>query len=295
MEFLKELEDLRSSIIKKSVITTLIFLAITIVVMLVTEMVQILFFGFVFGLLIGNLVVRKDIKNYREIYKSKIVLATFQEIFTDIHYDMNRGLDRSVIANTQMMYMGDRYHSNDLMSAKYKGINFVSADVHIEEQDTDSDGNTTYYTIFRGQWFIFDFNKQFKANIQVCESSFMGARRGGLFSGTKYNKVELEDIDFNKRFKTFAENDFDAFYVLTPNTMEKIKKLADNTNGNLLFCFIDNKLHIGLHNHRDLFEPSVFKKINLEEEKQKILGETKIITDFVDTLNLDNDLFKRSV
>lgn len=52
-------------------------------------------------------------------------------------------------------------------------------------------------------------------------------------------------------------------------------------------------MHIGLHNKKDLFEPNVYKRINLEEEKQKILIDVKIITEFVDTLDLDNDLFKR--
>ena len=50
-----------------------------------------------------------------------------------------------------------------------------------------------------------------------------------------------------------------------------------------------------VYNNKDLFEANIFKKINLEEEQNKTLNEMKIITEFVDTLDLDNDLFRREV
>ena len=193
------------------------------------------------------------------------------------------------------MNMGDIYRSNDHISAKYKGIGIEAADVNIQEEHTDSEGHTSYTTIFSGQWFIFDFNKAFKADLQVVDKHFGNAKRGGLFSKKKFNKVELEDIEFNKIFKVYAEHDEDAFYVLSPGTMEKIKTLRAGTKGKILLCFINNKLHVGLYNRIDMFEPKIFKKINLKQEEEMVLGQIRIITNFVDTLNLDNDLFRRGV
>lgn len=138
---------------------------------------------------------------------------------------MEKGISYEQIASTQMMNMGDRFCSNDYFKAKYKNINFESSDVHIQEEHTDSDGDTIYVTIFRGQWFVFDFNKPFKANIQVCAKNFSNARRGSLFSKTKYNKVDMEDIEFNKEFRVYAQNELDAFYVLT-KMMDVVKACA---------------------------------------------------------------------
>ena len=77
--------------------------------------------------------------------------------------------------------------------------------------------------------------------------------------------------------------------------MKKIKNLTSNVSGKLLFCFIDNKLHIGIQNNKDSFEHSIFTKINEEKVTTDISQDIKLITNFVDKLSLDNDLFRKEV
>ena len=74
--------------------------------------------------------------------------------------------------------------------------------------------------------------------------------------------------------------------------MQRIKKLNNMISGKLLFCFIDNKLHIGLYNNKDSFEHSLFSKIDENLAIESVSKDIKMITAFVDELNLDNDLFK---
>ena len=257
------------------------------------------FYALVIGAIISAVKVQKPKQEFIKAFKDTFVLKALQSVFTDLVYEPEKGLDESVISSTQMMNMGDRYSSNDFISAKYKNINVVQADVHIEEEheSTDSDGHTTRtrVTIFRGKWMIFDFNKTFKANIQVSQKNFGNSRIKNWGQKVKYKKVMMEDQAFNNQFKTFAQDEHDAFYVLTPSLMEKIKKLAGSVQGKLLFCFIDNKLHIGLQNGKDSFEHSIFSEINEEKVTNEIAQDIKIITNFVDELSLDNDLFRREV
>ena len=289
---IEELERVRKK--AKNKILTFIFGILFLTMILFVTFAPLSFFIIVFGTIITFLATKKDVKAFKDMYKNEIVLSSFNKVCTNVNFDLDKGISCSVIAGTGMMYMGDRYSSNDYITGQYKNINFEMSDVHIEEEYTDSDGDTHYVTIFRGQWYIFDFNKSFKANIQVCEKTFRNAKRKRLFvkEEEKFKKVELEDINFNKLFKTYAQNELDAFYVLTPNTMERIKKVNNRVKGHLLLCFIDNRLHIGLYNNKDLFEVSVFKKVDLEKATKKTMDEISIITNFVDILSLDNDLFK---
>ena len=257
-----------------------------------------------FGILIIGIIVtmvfsNKPSKEFKLAYKNTFVLQSLKSVFDDLEYNPERGFDYNVIKNTGMMYMGDRYSSNDYVKGKYKNINVEQADVHIEEQvtTTDSDGNTTthYETLFMGQWMIFDFNKRFSANVQVCGKGFYNAKRGNWGSSLKYKKVEMEDAEFNKMFRVYAMDAHEAFYILTPSLMDRIKKLSNSIKGSILLCFVDNKLHVGISNNKDAFEASLFKKLDESKIISNISSEIKLITNFVDELNLDNDLFRKEV
>lgn len=106
-------------------------------------------------------------------------------------------------------------------------------------------------------------------------------------------KVKLEDIEFNKMFKIYSEIEHDAFYILTPHFMEKIKKLYKELDAPIKLTFMENKLHVAVNNGEDSFEYNVLNPINEEEIEQDIIKDIKLITDFVNELNLDNDLFKK--
>ena len=239
-------------------------------------------------------------KKYVDNFKNYFVKRTLEKIFTDLQYNPDRGIPESVILGTGMMYTGDRYTTNDLISGKYKNINFMQSDVHIEEEheSTDSDGNTTryYVTIFQGRWMIFDFNKTFKANVEVCEKGFSGNQANTLFGKSKYQKVKMESEEFNKKFRVYAQDPHDAFYIITPSLMEKIKRLEAANKGKLFLGFCNNQLHVGIHDGSDSFEPgSCFSKINEEEVMNRMSTDVSKITMFVDELELDNDLFRKGV
>jgi hypothetical protein len=234
--------------------------------------------------------------DYRENFKNEFVLKALQDTFTNLYYNPDNGIPYSVIAGTQMIYMGNRYYSEDYIGARYKDIKFEQSDVHIveEHQTTNSKGNTTTtrIDIFKGRWMIFDFNKEFKANVQILQKGFVNltVKRFFVNNKEKFKKVSMESESFNKKFNVFAQDEHDAFYIITPFIMERIEKLEKQNKGKLLFCFIGNKLHIGISDGKDSFEPeNVFKRI----DEEKILKEIKGITQFVDELNLENDLFKK--
>lgn len=250
--------------------------------------------------IVSTIIISGPKKSYVDNFKNYFVKRTLEKIFTDLQYNPDRGIPEAVISGTGMMYTGDRYTTNDLILGKYKNINFMQSDVHIEEEheSTDSDGHTTtyYVTIFQGRWMIFDFNKTFKANVEICEKGFSGNQANTLFGKSKYQKVKMESEEFNKKFRVYAQDPHDAFYIITPSLMEKIKRLEAANKGKLFLGFCDNQLHVGIHDGSDSFEPgSCFSKINEEEVMNRMSTDVSKITMFVDELELDNDLFRKEV
>ena len=284
-----ELEVLRKKAMKAQILIYL-FIFIGFAGLSIHPLIMI---GSIIVAVILSFTIGKSVGEYKKVFKETFVGTAFKEVFTDVDYCSDKGISSSVISKMGMMSTGDVFSSNDYLSAKYKDIPVISSDVHIQDKYTDSDGNTRYTTIFRGQWMIFDFNKKFKANLLVKESGFGGAK---LKRGTgKFYRVDLEDMEFNKIFDVFAQSELEAFYILTPHIMESIKRLEKNSNGKMVMAFDDNKLHVGLATGKDLFEPKIFKKIDANVINSVILGDIKQLTSFVDELNLDVDIFRKDV
>ena len=231
--------------------------------------------------------------NYKKAYKGYFVEQNMKKIFTELKYSHELGIPSTVPASTGMIRTGDRFYSNDFTTGKYHDVGFSQADVTIQEEHTDSDGDTYYTTIFKGRWMVFEFPKKFAYRIEVVQKGFPAKKvpKTGR-NGRKFEKQNIESSTFHKKFKIYAEDGFETFYVLDPALIDHIETLSNNYKGKLLLCFVDNKLHVGLHDNKDAFEPpSPLKKIDEQKETEKINLELKTITDFVDYLKLDKKIF----
>ena len=238
---------------------------------------------------------RKDSRRYRRLYKSYFVARTLNEIFTDVEYNHNLGMPKEVLESTDMIRTGDIYTSNDYFSAKCHDVALRQADITIQEEHTDSDGDTSYVTIFKGRWAVFDFPKTFDFRLQVVQKWFSANKkaRKSSITGRKPQKISTESTTFNKKFKIYADDGFEAYYLLDPAFIDHIEQLSDSQKGKIMLCFHDNQLHVAIYDKKDAFEPpNPLKPIDEAKEFSKVKNEIKAITDYVDYLKLDRKLFK---
>ena len=236
---------------------------------------------------------RKAMTAYRDAYKTYFVQQSLAGVFDNLQYDRNSGLPRDVVQN--IMTGGDRYHSNDLITAKYKDINFTQADVHTEREhrSTDSNGHTTttYTTIFKGRFLIFDFNRDFKFRLQLVGKNFAGARLVRT-DKTKFEKIETESIEFSKHFTIYAQDGFEAFYILDPAFIEKLQAIGEYYDDRILFGFINKRLYVAVGDNNDSFEPPHPNKlIDEEAEIKRVKSDIATIVQFVDKLKLNRYMF----
>ena len=242
-------------------------------------------FAYILGC--GKAMGGKNYQKFSKDYKKIFVKSTFDKLFDEVHYDVENSINIDKvfdnIRNIGMLRIGNRIHNNDYICGKYKGVNFEYSDFVTSIKKDDD--NTV---LFAGQWLIFDFNKKFKFDFQVCEKDF----KNSIIDENIFKKVELEDIEFNNLFNVYSQNELDTFYVLTPNIIEKLKDLNNKLKGSLLLCFVGNKLHVGLHSVDDFFERDVASEIDVNKESERVMNDLKVILSFIDVLNLDNRLFK---
>lgn len=293
-QVLNELQRLK----KRTSITTLISIILFVLVVVI---------GFIrpgehiiafFGLLVVSIILTGiNNKRYSAYYKEHVVKNMTLEqcdFLDDLQFETDAGISEYEVMDLGVLH-GDRFRSNDLITAKYKGVFFRQSDVYIGDVERDSDGDTHEYTVFQGRWMIFEFNKDFNWDMQVVTKNFTSANRlGGIlsFGKKKTQKIELEDEAFNKAFRVFAQDEHEAFYILTPHIMEALLSLKTQLKSPIMLVFKGGMLHVAVNNGKDAFEGKIFGKFDINEDKARLLNDLKLITDFVDLLSLERDIYK---
>ncbi|MDD3122936.1 MAG: DUF3137 domain-containing protein [Candidatus Izemoplasmatales bacterium] len=239
--------------------------------------------GFIF-IGIGSVKFRKLSKSF----KYDVLVKLFEESLPGTVYNPDAGLSQMDVYGTEFIKTADRFYTEDLITGSIENVDFISSDVRLEERHVEQTKNGTrvyYVPYFIGRIFKFNFNKEFEGYLQVLES-------GSPISKHKFEKVKLESIDFNKKFKTYATTELSAFYVLTPDIIEAIMHLEKANPGRIGLSFTGETLYIAINNNKDTFELKMFKPIDnsiIEEFKKDLL----VIKDVIVALKLNNNLFKK--
>lgn len=276
---------------KKILWTIMATLIISLILQMITREPILIFGLFIVGLLliIGIYLYNKEKNEFSNIVKEVIIKGLFEESFSNVTYQPNKGFDEDFIEKTRLYGTGNRYSSNDLLSATYKDVGFMQADLLLQ-QVTSNGKTTTTTTLFHGRWFICDFIKDFDGYHQIRSNGFFKNKKPFAFFTDKLKHFEFEDQSFNDRFTTYTTNKQEAYYLINPGYMQRITDFVDYVNCEVVLGLIDNKLHVAIFNNEDAFE---LKGKNINEDfVSRIENDIKLIKMIIDELDLQLDIFK---
>ncbi len=180
---------------------------------------------------------------------------------------------------------------SDHIQAVYHGLNMELGDIELIDETEDTDIETgqtekTRNTQFKGQWLTCDFGKELACEVYLSERTPKTRRK------LKSN-ITMDNEQFDKRFCVRADDPQEAYYLLTPHMMEYITAMADKSGGTVYLSFLrSGKLHVAVQTGRDFFELGK-SNANVGELRQKFLGELRWFTDLVDTLRVEDTLYKK--
>ena len=180
---------------------------------------------------------------------------------------------------------------SDHIQAVYHGLNMELGDIELIDETEDTDIETgqtekTRNTQFKGQWLTCDFGKELAGEVYLSERTPKTRRK------LKSN-ITMDNEQFDKRFCVRADDPQEAYYLLTPHMMEYITAMADKSGGTVYLSFLrSGKLHVAVQTGRDFFE---LGKTNTDAEtlRRKFLGELRWFTDIVDTLRVEDTIYKK--
>ena len=239
---------------------------------------------------VGGYQLSKNKQALKTLLGDNIISGVLKEVLGDtVKYDP---MGRVRPGRMVFPFPYSKTDGSDHIKAVYKGLNIELSDIELinEEETTDEEGNTerSSTTLFKGQWLICDFGKELAGEVYISERS----RKDRT---TMKSDVTMENEAFKKRFCVKAENPQEAYYILTPHMMEYILKMADKSGGTVYLSFLrDGKLHVAVKTGRDFFELGK-SETNVEGLRQKFLSELRWFTDIIDTLRVEDTLYKKEM
>ena len=104
-----------------------------------------------------------------------------------------------------------------------------------------------------------------------------------------FEKVELEDVEFDKRFKVASENQIEARYLVTPAFMDRLKSLQTAFGTKNVKCsFFDDKIMFAISTNKDLFEVGTLTvPLNNSKQMTEFFNELSSILQLIDYFKLD--------
>ena len=299
-DFIKENYKKRKSIKRRFTVIRICWAAVVLSIFMTAPKGIFLFVFLILIFMFGTIVITKikhnKLKKIHGQYKQTILPYILNLIDNSLVYNVHKGHSKEEFKSTEMYNNNiDTYKSGDLIEGIVNNTSIKISHIFAErvEEETDSNGNssTTYHTIFSGIFVTLDFNKYFKGKTRLHTKGRVSNSEPSMWTlFSNYNKITLENSDFNNLYKVITTDEQQAYYILSPSLMERLIKLYQSSKSGIGIAFINNMMYIG-------FESSSFLEINpddnIKQSIKQLYLEIKSIIDIIDELNLNNRIWTK--
>ncbi len=211
------------------------------------------------------------------------------------------------VVNESMLFITkpsiNRYSGSALISGTVGAISIEFSQVHALHEEvrtytetrtyTDAFGNTrtetvtrterVWYDVFRGVFFMADFNKSFTKKVILLP-------KGEKINLNNFKRIKLEDPAFENLFNTFGEDHIESRHILSPELMRRIVSLWERLRRmkakGIRISFIDSRIFIAIDFDTNLFGFSSSNPIDYQSVATQY-NRIKAFVDIVEDLQLN--------
>jgi hypothetical protein len=240
--------------------------------------------------------------DYRSGFKEVILQKLITFVEPGLEYLPGRGISQPMFEAARLfLHHIDRYKCEDMIQGKVGKTEIAFSEVHAEYKTTTSTGKsqqTQWHTIFKGLFFIADFNKDLHGRTVVLPDT--AEKLFGLFGQTlqswssSYGQlVRLEDVEFEKEFVVYGTDQIEARYILSPALMERILLFHRKVGRKIYLSFLGPKVFAAIPVQENMFEPKMFSSILEFNVIAEYYAQLQLGVGIVDELNLNTRIWTK--
>ena len=247
---------------------------------------------------LGN---QKYKESYRGVFKDRIIRPIINTISEDLTYQPNGFISRDDFSKSRLFLNRiDKYSGDDLVEGKIDKTMIHFSELHAQQKQVSGSGKDRrekWVTIFKGLFFVADFNKDFEGSTVLIPNRIgkgMSFLKKMMGANRLEKLVKLEDPEFAKNFNCYSSDDIKARYVLSPGLMHRINQFLKKYPKNSVYIsFVDSHLYVAIYTGKDFFEPSYFKSVVNFDMIKSYFEDVKFVVDIVEEFNLNNRIWTK--
>lgn len=197
----------------------------------------------------------------------------------------------------------DRYSGSDYVSGKIGQteieFSYICAEYKSETTSHDSNGHSNreeyWHTIFKGIFFIADFNKHFSSQVLLWPDGsgrFLKAIKKKLAYFSKWQVINLEDPEFEKYYIAYGTDQVEARYILSTSLMRRIIDYRKKVKRKVYISFKDSLMYIGISGNFS-FKTSLFSSVKNYSRLTEIYDILSMIISIVEEFSLNTRIWSK--
>lgn len=230
-------------------------------------------------------------KKYEMTFKKRMAEPILNASFEKVNYAPERGFSKSEVKAMNLLYLpfDEHFESEDMIEAEHMGVAFKQSDILFSEYRThDSDDRRVYPQDYEGREISVDGRLiRFPYKIEINGIIQIGMRKGlrwKHYYGKK--RIELEDIEFNKYFDVFADDEYSTFYALTPQMMDYFNSLRVVSKEQIVATMDGEYLYLLRYGKGGVFKADIKEPFDVDYKEQQIYKEIEEIETLIKVFHL---------
>lgn len=237
-------------------------------------------------------------REYTKNFKVGVIEKLVKFLDARLDYSKNGFISQSFFEQSRLfLHRIDEYSGDDHVRGMLDKTKVDFSEIHAKYVVHTKNGRQEH-TIFKGLFFIADFNKHFNGRTVIlpdfAEKHF--GVLGSFFQEKNMARdalVKLEDPEFEKLFAVYGTDQIEARYILSTGLMRRITAYKKKVKRNIHLSFVDDKVFIAIPYVKNLFEPRLFRTIVDFAPIQEYYEDLTTAISIVEELNLNTRIWTK--
>jgi tetratricopeptide (TPR) repeat protein len=146
-------------------------------------------------------------------------------------------------------------------------------------------------TLFRGLFFMAKFSKNFPNRTFLLPNDL--SNRVPLVNYWRGEVIKLEDLEFDRLFRVYGDDQIESRYVLSTSLMQRLVDFNRKAKRKVHLSFIEGYIYLAIPYDRNLFEPKLWQTMLSFQPLKEYFEDLQLAIAIVEDLNLNCQIWQK--